>query len=1294
MAEDCENEGAKLRGSPQLQPSSAKFEVESPIILHVDFPKIALKNVKFADISLVGDHILAVSFSSVAEFFQKLDLLSLEDFSRSFMERLVNFCQTPGNLQSSRALLPFQTTCKDTFRSAAVVLCIKLRSKAILAQGLPPSYDEQKATSVSALHASHVSIQPYLKDSLKESAREDSQYCKLLYTLKQDFPFTLKQREKLMSLAVVGGYTDIVKLLSRREICVSDIHFKLAAKYGRVHTARLLMQLRWNSDLLRAEAEDYGNNAIVQLATKHELPSKSSFQDKWNKIEDKYNKEWQRVTREILKFNDVQRLREFIVNNINFIHYQDHKGLTPLHVAAERGHELCVKELLEHGALPNARTTDLKTPADLANSQGHRKIAKVIEAKIQVEDNEKQSRNDMSRRYFSLLSAISMGGKIFANDIEDKAARVELVKTVTSLLATGTPLEFCGSFIGSALLLAISTNSTPLLPLLLAAGAPLTATTSGLGPLQLAWVTPGVTPWVSVVVARAIRLKLRVEMDFSPENPMEKMLKSGISDLLQHLEGVKPWKAKFNSAKNNPKHLTQLLVTACKRGATTSAWWVWQAGGSPASPVPSVSALQAALNPEQPHLDTARALILQMGSNPFLPGEDGSLLFSNMPVEFRKQLLQDSLVREHRCLYMKMAKERHHRNRQKVIDLQRLIVLQILLYILYEMRSEGTSYPFLQDLLTCSELGLTGNQEEELHVINEEWITSLIRKLDADCEGKNTSGSLGKDEEDEFYELSECIRLFSKRKRKSSEYSIKHKHECLDLLYKKALTMCSEENLTAFLYLLVSVAGVHANEEVDPICGTQALHHAAMHGNLSIAMSLVCFGCSKKARDHGRNTPAHYAFMAGHEEVAQFLTDGIENEVNSRELRPYDMFEGYNTYLEQQSLTLLHRSRKEQEIYNDGKTLTERHLQHLRETWEANGGLIKTVKDIHVDFTKGESFEIKQAITRVAEDLISEIAKVNKFFEGDLVGVGSAADDTRLFCPDEYDFNLVLRNMSGHPGGGLKIELQNSPESERVQKDIALSAERDDLENLMDGSNFIDTFYNTAKDCLKNLRLDDERLIFISPGIKSTQIGINLRMAWMGQEFPLLMIDVDIVPTVEAPWPQHHPQPPLTPSDTNTVFLSNTTRKEWRFSFGAAENHIMRKLSNCQRRVFLGCKLLLSSLKVSWWMPKETKRQFTFWDKKAFRLSVPAGFVLKNVFFEELEDVQDADLWTDDHLLDRMKSVFGRMCADHSDPKCQMPRKVMAYFGGDTQLPSFARGAPDILTFLRSLDAVPVQPSS
>lgn len=621
-----------------------------------------------------------------------------------------------------------------------------------------------------------------------------------------------------------------------------------------------------------------------------------------------------------------------------------------------------------------------------------------------------------------------------------------------------------------------------------------------------------------------------------------------------------------------------------------------------------------------------------------------------------------------------MAKARHHRNSEKVKELQHLVVLLIILYIQYERQDEEKSYPLLQDLLMSSELGLTANQEEELHVSNEEWIASLIKKLDVGYEGKNS-----KDEDDDFSELTESMRLFSIRKQKCNAH-IQHKQKYVNLLYVRALKLCSVNNLTAFLYLLVTVAAVDVKSEVDPICGTRALHHAAMHGNLSIAMSLIHFGCSREARDRSGNTPSHYAFMAGHEEVAQFLTNRIKN---NRGLRPHDMFKGYQTYLDQQSLSLI---RDERERCNDSKELIERHLDHLRETWEAKGGLSNTIKDIHVDFTKVKSSEVRQAITDVVQHLTSEIAKVNKFFDGELVGVGSAADDTRLFCPDEYDFNLVLKNVSGHPGQGLKIELKNSPESERVQKYIELSVERDELKDLMQGSNFTDTFYQTAKRCLKNLRLGDERLIFISPGIEKTQVGINLHMIWMGQEFPLLMIDVDIVPTVEAPWPQQLPQPLLTPSNMNTVYLSKMVGREWRFSFGFAENQIMSKLSSHERRVFLGCKLLLSSLKVSWWVPREAKRQFSFWDKRVFRLSVPDGFVLKNVFFEELQDVQDADLWTDDHLLDRIKSIFSRMCEDDNNSKYQMPRKVMAYFGGNTQLPSFAQGAPDILAFLCSLN--------
>lgn len=139
---------------------------------------------------------------------------------------------------------------------------------------------------------------------------------------------------------------------------------------------------------------------------------------------------------------------------------------------------------------------------------------------------------------------------------------------------------------------------------------------------------------------QAIRLKLGVEMDFSPDNNNEHMLKSAILNLIQQLKRMEPWKVKFVSGENDPEHLTQLLITACRRGATTSAWWAWQAGGSTCDL--SNSALQAVFDTEQPHLDTAKKLISHMGSNPFISAEDGSLLFSKIPMEIQKQLLQVS----------------------------------------------------------------------------------------------------------------------------------------------------------------------------------------------------------------------------------------------------------------------------------------------------------------------------------------------------------------------------------------------------------------------------------------------------------------------------------------------------------------------------------------------------------------------------------------------------------------------------------------------------------------------------
>lgn len=64
------------------------------------------------------------------------------------------------------------------------------------------------------------------------------------------------------------------------------------------------------------------------------------------------------------------------------MHYQDERGRTLLHVAAEQGDRPKIGVLLERGALPTARTHDGKTPSDLAREKGHLEAAKDIESGI------------------------------------------------------------------------------------------------------------------------------------------------------------------------------------------------------------------------------------------------------------------------------------------------------------------------------------------------------------------------------------------------------------------------------------------------------------------------------------------------------------------------------------------------------------------------------------------------------------------------------------------------------------------------------------------------------------------------------------------------------------------------------------------------------------------------------------------------------------------------------------------------------------------------------------------------
>lgn len=81
---------------------------------------------------------------------------------------------------------------------------------------------------------------------------------------------------------------------------------------------------------------------------------------------------------------------------------------------------------------------------------------------------------------------------------------LEAVKQCTSVLLSGAPLEPLCCHSVSAINLAIVTNCTPLIPLLLATGTSLTSTVKSVSLVQLVWSSEDITPWVRVVITEVI----------------------------------------------------------------------------------------------------------------------------------------------------------------------------------------------------------------------------------------------------------------------------------------------------------------------------------------------------------------------------------------------------------------------------------------------------------------------------------------------------------------------------------------------------------------------------------------------------------------------------------------------------------------------------------------------------------------------------------------------------------------------------------------------------------------------
>ncbi|XP_063850072.1 ankyrin-2-like isoform X2 [Scylla paramamosain] len=498
-------------------------------------------------------------------------------------------------------------------------------------------------------------------------------------------------------------------------------------------------------------------------------------------------------------------------------------------------------------------------------------------------------------------------------------------------------------------------------------------------------------------------------------------------------------------------------------------------------------------------------------------------------------------------------------------------------------------------------------------------------------------------------------------------------------LLTQTLLVASHRGMHLLTYLVIKVGGLSINTVVDPMQDSTALHQAASHGHTVCVALLLSLGACVLQQDRYGHTAAHLAAMFCHKLTYRLLIKEMDQQyLLSRAGKAHrQVAQDFKAYLK---------------LYNKVKVVDPQKSLRFNDTNVAIRELLtednfrnklKKLKKYIVDFSQGEAKEVKEAVVKEVGALVSHVADQNSLYDGRLVLVGSSADNSRLYAPDEFDMNLVV---SGVEGVEVRMEelashealLQGHPLRARVR------ADHSDLQGIA----FKNNFYHLMNSCLMTRRTCDSRLSYVPPGLKRTHAGVALSFAWQGETYPLLLVSVDVVPVLGVPWPTWLERPPLTPDSLSEVFLTNTAEDEWRLSLAGAEAEVLSALAWEDRVVYMSCKLILSYLKAERWMPKPVKDSLCWWDSRKWRITVPAVFGVKNCFLRQLEAKRAGKFeWPRDRLA-AVATLLRGMCTDFKDPtngqESLVPIKVYAYFGGAFEKPKLGEGAPAIIEVLEN----------
>ena len=304
--------------------------------------------------------------------------------------------------------------------------------------------------------------------------------------------------------------------------------------------------------------------------------------------------------------------------------------------------------------------------------------------------------------------------------------------------------------------------------------------------------------------------------------------------------------------------------------------------------------------------------------------------------------------------------------------------------------------------------------------------------------------------------------------------------------------------------------------------------------------------------------------------------------------------------------------------------------------------------EIHLETDRycHERCEIAKQTKSFVQELLNLIGNDDERFASNVLCTGSAFEGYRISKPDEFDYMCELVSLSN---GACEVLDSEVPGFVRIQvrdehrKDWQMFTSED---GLLDSSKIRSYLGETLQERSKSMRVSQrfklifnetsyDKCKFCQPLIKLSKAGIKMAVIWNGTAYPMMLIDIDVTPSIHfAGWPKSSKVPSSRVlrncEDVGYHVVPKTEGNNpllWRLSFSKAELEILRNVSDMQGICYTSLKII-----------KDTTLGLSL--REFSHLGNLHTYMLKTKFFEELEKSPDARLWSKNELVDRICSIF------------------------------------------------------